>query len=133
VSTTARKNVWTYLLPVAVLVVLIAAGEIPAVWIDARRAGLLVAALSVTTVGLALMVWGWAAVAVRFGRPMSDGEAQAFASRPLPLPGRQSFRAGIFRGVARGRTTDEPPAVKLLIGGALVYAVVRTVSSLRRA
>jgi hypothetical protein len=182
------KTLLSYLLPLAALLVLIAAGEIPAVrgasaWIDARRAGLLEATLTVTAVGLVVMIWAWVVVAARAGRPMSDEEAKELAGRPLPLPGQQSFRAGIFRGAARGRTTDQPlewsfaemkaawragtwwsdagmrrkyvitagglllifggfatcfvsfqpPAAKLLLGGAVVYAVARTVSSWYRA
>jgi hypothetical protein len=182
------KEILGYLGLLAVLAVLIAVGEIPAVraasdWIDAHRANLLTVTLTVTAVGLALLIWGWTVAAVRDGRSMSAEEAKEFMGRALPLPGRQSYRSGLFRGFARGRTTDQPiewsfrelkvawrsgtwwsaadmrrkylitigglililggfsallvlfqpPAAKLLIGGTVVYAVTRTMSSLRRA
>jgi len=182
------KTISGYLALLGAVVVLIAIGEVPAVraasdWIDQHGATLLAATLTVTAVGLALMIWGAVSVAIRYGRPMSAEEARDFAGRPLPLPGQQSYRTGLFRGVARGRTTDQPvewtfgemkaawragtwwsdaemrrkylitvgglvlilggfsvffvlfkpPAAKLLIGGAIVYALVRTVSTLRRA
>jgi len=182
------KAVLSYVGLLAVLAVLIALGEIPTVralfgLVDAHRAQLLTVTLTLTAVGLALMVWGSAVVAVRYGRSMSAEEAKDFAGRPLPLPGQQSYRTGLFRGIARGRKTDQPvewsfremkaawrsgtwwndadmrrkylitfgglvlivgglstllvlfqpPAARLLIGGTILYAAARTVSSLRGA
>ena len=182
------KTLLGYLGFFGALVALIAAGEIPPVhalsdWTNAHRSLLLPSMIGMAAVGLLVMIWGWITVGIRYGRSMTPEEAKEFMGRPLALPGMQSARMGRFKGVARGRRTDQPvewsfremkdawragaswrdggmrrkylitagglwlilsgfsvslvlfdpPAVKLMIAGAVIYAVVRTAISFRRA
>jgi hypothetical protein len=95
------------------LIALIAVGRIPVLhawsdWINTHRSRLVTVPLTVTGAGLIIMIWGWTVVGIRNGRAMTSSEAQQFAGQPLPLPGMQSFGRGRFKGVARGRQTDQP-------------------------
>lgn len=75
----ALKPFLEWLKVLAVILVAIALGELPAVKgaasvIDEQRSWLLPLTIALTGVGLLVLIWGWVRIGIMLGRPMSHEE-----------------------------------------------------------